>query len=578
MSSSAKTSGGKRKREQPARSEANTANTSTFSARQQNDLLLALKLNAAFERHLNHEFDESSAAEPTAKKVKLNKGQKTSIAERLEQGAYGSVDALQQDVARVADGQPADNFKGFQQAIKELTGGNRTCKVLTLYGNATGAKQLYSSVQRNGTGVNGTLPPGVVTTTIQVTAGADRSAAPTFEQAFPAPYAAPSLQPPKPQRRSARSTDITWEFKNTYSPNSLCYTTQSLTKGDWLGYGGAKPTAKDRRRQRDRALSGGDSKEDKSLDLVKQEEALFRRAYSSFAPSYDDARAVIPAQTKANIWWQRVGERRFDEVFGMTKQPTLPPERETTDAELKEAIEGALATSWESSESSESPEPEFTVPRILDRVTDLLKTLASYQRIRSVSRVSTGRTPASPLTPQTPTDTPGSEEVSTYESLRRELTHLILRLPPYAVAKLNGQQLNDLGVSRILRLEAENLKGTMDEDQAARTAKFNAAQAAAGIASLRNSNQHYNSTAQRTPAIGSAANTRYASNGAGFHQTPSRHTGYGTPGVQGSYSTMQYTRQVNPVNGGQQRFAAATRAVQPSPVRGRSNGVGSPMR
>lgn len=160
------------------------------------------------------------------------------------------------------------------------------------------------------------------------------------------------------------------------------------------------------------------------------------------------------------------------------------------------------------------------VDQVLREISELLETLASHQKIRNASLSSSNSIARTPISPAPilasrigKPDEPAEDEISTYHSLRRELTYLILKLPPYAVAKLDGDQLADLGVSKLIAFETKDLKGTLEEDQVARLAKYTAMQTAAGIASLTRSSstsgQHYNTTAQRTPAIGQAANTRY---------------------------------------------------------------------
>ncbi|EMC99997.1 hypothetical protein BAUCODRAFT_30434 [Baudoinia panamericana UAMH 10762] len=383
----------------------------------------------------------------------------------------------------------------------------------------------------------------------------DGKKGPTFEEAFAPPYSLPALHPPKPHKRSStRDTSITWEFKDTISRGSKKggYTVQSLTTGDWLGYGGVDAadgsSPRERRKQRDRALSGGadGTKERPDVSLLEEqqaaeEEALFRRAYSSFAPSHDNTKSVIPAETRSLLWWQKVGEQRFVETFAI--DPALSDEYATTadaptpvqhvDVSDDAAFGKVLDELDELEQDMLDVEPATSktdVEAILRAISELLETLASHQRIRNatVSASSSGtRPPVSPApvlaSRMGKPDEPAEDEVHTYHALRRELAYLILRLPPYAVAKLDGNQLAELGVSRLIPIYAKDVRGTMDEDQVARQAKHNAIATAAGIASLTRgsstSGQHYSSTASRTPAIGQAANTRY---GASTQYTSSR--------------------------------------------------------
>lgn len=473
--------------------------------------------------------------------------------------------------------------------------------VLTLFGNAPNPKQLFSSMQRPEETKDPKiklelpieeigLPNGLTATQIMPSNAADAKSGPTFEEAFPAPYSLPSIHPPKGHKRSAvRDTTLNWEFKDPVSRGSKRggYTTQSLTTADWLGYGGVDPaygfyTPQEKRKQRDRALSGGESmqtvqtKAQAEAELQKQEEALFRRAFSSFAPSTDNAKSLVPSQAKAMMWYNKVGDRRFNQVFG--DDPALMSESSTEFA-LDPALVESSAKDEDFSKVIEQldslPDEAFTQPEsdktnpdeVLRQISELLETLASHQRIRNAiipSTTSASRTPISPA----PTlaskigkpDAPAEDEVNTYNKLRHEIAYLVMKLPPYAVAKLDGDQLSDLGVSKLLPFEARDYQGAMDEDEVAKIAKRTAAATAAATASLTRptssaTGQHYSSSS-RTPAIGQAANTRYGQTAATTTRTPAtapafqrsvsgQNNNYGTPSAapKPSYAQPnQYSR------------------------------------
>jgi len=93
----------------------------------------------------------------------------------------------------------------------------------------------------------------------------------------------------------------------------------------------------------------------------------------------------------------------------------------------------------------------------------------------------------------------------------------------------------------VISYQSKDFKGTMEEDQVARLAKYNALATAAATATLTRgsstSGQHYSTTAQRTPAIGQAANTRYAQNSQyGISRTPATQ-----PPLQRSTSNQSYS-------------------------------------
>ena len=480
---------------------------------------------------------------------------------------------IKQEHGSLANGVSADAQAGA---------GGRSGTVLTLFGNAPTPKQLFSSMQNPPAGMKDSyiktelpveemgLPNGLSATKIMPTATEDMKKGPTFAEAFAPPYNLPQLHPPKAHKRSVtRDATINWEFKDSTSRGSKRggWTTQTQTVGDWLGWGGVdkdRDATQEKRKQRDRALSSGEKdvqvpdKVSLETQLEREEEALFRRAFSSFAPTCDNTRSLVPAEIKSMVWWNKVGSKRFDEVFGGdvavgAKQPYVPaidpalldeePAESAMDEEFGKVIEDLDELQQEPDEFKRSrTDPE----QVLREISELLETLASHQRIRNSSltpATSTSKVAMSPApllaSKLGKPDSPGDEEVSTYNKLRHEIAYLVMQLPPYAVAKLNGEQLDELGVSKLVTFEAKDFKGTMEEDQVARLAKYTAAATAAGIASLTRpgsstSNQHYSTTSQRTPAIGANANTRYAQTS----QYPSSRTPATAPQYQRSTSNQ----------------------------------------
>lgn len=457
--------------------------------------------------------------------------------------------------------------------------------VLTLFGNAPNPKQLFSSTQqllkadkddlmKSELPVEEmSLPNGLTATKIVPAPPDHRKKAPTFDESFAPPFNLTQMLPPKTQKRSTtRDTTITWEYKDPVARSNKKggYTIQNLTVGDWLGYGGVDSkddpsSPREKRKQRDRALSGGESsasepsKESLAEAAVKEEEALFRMAYSSFAPSCDNSRALVPDQTKNMVWWSKVGEKKYRETFAidpaLTDEHSIIPSEETMagtqskDEDFAKAIED-MEDIAEQYPDAEQVHDKTDVDQVLRDVSDLLETLSSHQRIRNSTLASAAVVSRTPMSPSPALsyriarpDSPADDEWSTYRNLRRELTYLLLKLPPYAVAKLNGDQLEDLGVGKLVTFDGKDVKGSMEDDQVARLAKHTAMATAAGIATLTrpgsSNSQHYSSTNQRTPAIGQAANTRYGSSaqfGASrtpgqpsYHRSISSQPMYGTP-------------------------------------------------
>ncbi|KAI1533136.1 repeatmulti-domain protein [Pyrenophora tritici-repentis] len=328
--------------------------------------------------------------------------------------------------------------------------------VLTLYGSAP-PKQLFSSLQQPqkvapadgvstlDTSVKITLPlretnlPNLISTTevYPLPEPDSKKKVATIGEVFRAPSHLPQISPPKSARPTTSKGNSTITFAHQEPPKprrkgSQSYAHQTLSAGFWLGYGGVdmpkdqtSPTAKQKSRQR--ALSMGEAQQPPSeaiLVAVQQarEDALFRSAYSSFAPTRDDTSAIIPEETKNMVWWQKVGEKRFNEMFPI--DPAL------LDAEEAQRVI-ANCTADEEEQFKEAVD-NFT-----------------------------------PLDPSTPS----SEEFDVYEILKSQLTLLISQLPPYAVAKLNGDQMEELNISRTILFDTKEYKGVLEEDQLSKLAK-----------------------------------------------------------------------------------------------------------
>jgi hypothetical protein len=333
---------------------------------------------------------------------------------------------IKQEDGVVANGLPAS---------KGESGSAGAGTVLTLFGNAPTPKQLFSSMQRPSAEANErntktelpveemSLPTGLAATKIMPIPADSKKKGPTFEEAFTPPHSLPLLQPPKSHKRSTTrdNTAITWEFKDQLSRNKKGgYTTQSLSVGEWLGYGGTEskdePTSpREKRKQRDRALSGGESsqpppnREPLTDTLAKEEEALFRRAYSSFAPSYDNSKAIVPQEIKSMVWWSKIGQQRYNETFAI--DPALADEQPTKfsdvlsemeEVKLREEDFGQIVQELDELEEDENVDivrEKTNVDQVLREISELLETLASHQRIRNASlgaSTAVTRTPISP--------------------------------------------------------------------------------------------------------------------------------------------------------------------------------------
>ena len=432
--------------------------------------------------------------------------------------------------------------------------------VLTLYGSAPQPKQLFSSLQEpiripseefrsGGTPISQLpnsvsasdplkpgdidvytslrevgLPNGISTTQIVPVHSTDFAAehkrVPTLGDLFAPPQSLPQLNPPKQSKHTAtRSSSVNWfnpaEVATTPKNSRrdvYIYTTEPQSTGQWLNYSTApsptqlsSPEAK--RKQRDRALSIGETKAALSQEVVAahhqaKEDALFRSAYSTFAPSHDDAAAIVPESTKNRLWWKKIGESRFNSVSLPDPEPEAAQDQDSQgdgraviedseeDRIFQEAVESWVPEDMpqelvyvERSKTQEGNDDK-DVDEVLNEISELLETLHSHQRIRNLSLTSNARSTVgqnSQLTAMSGSPTsPSSAEYDVYDMLRTQLSLMIATLPPYAVAKLDGEQLQNLSISTRIIVEGEQYSGTMEEDEFTVKARQAALSSAAG--------------------------------------------------------------------------------------------------
>lgn len=386
--------------------------------------------------------------------------------------------------------------------------------VLTLFGGSGQPKQLFASLKESHLGLNHEdtkmtdigLPNGISFTKIvpvhSEASGDNQKTIPTIGQLFAPPPSIQSLNPPRQSRHTAtRSSSVNWynptEAAAPSRPNRRdSYTTQPLTTGQWLTYN-ITPSSKDlsspelKRKQRDRALSFGEPQTEPSehtrlLHQQAKEDALFRSIYSGFAPDRDNAGALVSEHSKNRLWWKRLGERRHQlnslwnqEASGYddnNEASNAVSTAATGDEEvpLQEAVEiwTPEETPAELKSEDENGDTDSTtkgIDELLRDVSELLETLNSYQDVRNLSLANTARTSAiqnTQLSAMTGTPTsPSSDELSLYNMLKSQLAILVASLPPFALAKLDGQKLGVLNVNTKIQTETKNCQGSLEEDE-----------------------------------------------------------------------------------------------------------------
>jgi hypothetical protein len=477
--------------------------------------------------------------------------------ERIQRPSSSELGVRDEDTADI-DGTVIVNGIGGSKVTSFVGGDSRPNRVvLTLYGNAPQPKQLFSSLQEPvrissttlndipSRGSNGfspatalqsttassievitplreaALPNGISTTQIiPVHSGAvpdGKKKAPTLGDIFAPPPTLPQLNPPKQSKyTTTRGSSVGWfnptELSLSSRSNRLgTYTTQPLSTGQWLTYNAIPPPqspSETRRSKRDRSSSDA-AKVQFNLEAHARhsrakEDALFRSAYSSFAPSHDDSSAIVSQEIKSRLWWERVGERRFEQLLaepfpGTADDLVAPTYGEVgTQVEDEEELFREAVESW----VPEEPPADFKIDEtsgrpqdvsdkdldeILQEVSELLETLNSYQRIRNLSLAPMSQTAVGQnrqITAMTGSpSSPSSAEMDIYNILKSQLSILIAGLPPYAVAKLDGEQLAELNVSTKMVVEGRDYKGVMEENEtAARASAVAALSAAAGSA------------------------------------------------------------------------------------------------
>jgi hypothetical protein len=390
--------------------------------------------------------------------------------------------------------------------------------VLTLFANAPAPKQLFSSFQHSKQRGedDGIIPPlresglpSFISTTNIPPVPADeltkkKSKGPTIGELFGPSTDKYKLQPPKPSKSKLVTTGNTVEFVRVDTPvrpnrrNSYNYFTDKLSVGQWLGYGGVdapqEPTSPQaKRKQRDRALSTGEAflpptEGEKQALRKARNDALFRKVYGSFAPSHDDSTAIVPKDTRNEIWMDKVEERLAQNTIVLDpalleEEPQQTAEEKKMEMEeLREFVDNfdPALLEWDAEQNKRDREMED----ILQEISELLETLSSFQRIRNTSLSTSSRTTVGQNNPVTDLmgtpSTPSSAELEVYKTLKLQLAVMINQLPPYAVARLNGDQLEELNIKNSITVESEDARGVMTEDEATRAAKMQAYAAAAG--------------------------------------------------------------------------------------------------
>lgn len=370
--------------------------------------------------------------------------------------------------------------------------------VLTIYGNAPIGKHLFSSLQKRDAAEDLAtddikalpdvpLPNGISITTVLPTATQMTFRVQTLGELFPSPANLPPLEAPKASKTSTKSKVLGFYQpelveRSSYRHDKDSYFAKELSAGVWLDYSNAAPPnkkSKDRQRERTMSLAG---QKPSTVDVeINEMEALFRGAFSSFAPTKDDSGAVVSSGEVGRVWYQRQGHRYLQQLIDaeLSGEVDNSAAAATITATEEEAIAQAVE-SWDDSlldpslaaetEANKKSEEEKAVDDTLQDISDLIETLSSYQRNRhltlptSQNRSSTDPAKADMLNGSLAQE-PSDEERETYQMLKDQLAIIIQTLPPYAVARLNSDKLEELNVSTKIEVRGEVYRGVMEEDE-----------------------------------------------------------------------------------------------------------------
>lgn len=234
--------------------------------------------------------------------------------------------------------------------------------------------------------------------------------------------------------------------------NKQDYKFAKLPTGSWLSY---RPSQQGRKKAQQSssnsdfkaALAANNLRQGKDLD----EAELFSSAYSSFAPSSDSGYSIVSEDDQSRRWWRQYGDQRLDRLFR-----TVDPEIPEVDGETADDDEFAdLVANFEPEEDEDVKlgSTEDETADLLNQISEMIETLSSYQRNRSLDHVVQGKV-----------QKPSSSEVDMFEMLRTQLSLLVDSLPPFAVAKLNGDQLEALNISTSILVEMPDYAGTGKPD------------------------------------------------------------------------------------------------------------------
>ncbi|EXJ73660.1 uncharacterized protein A1O5_03422 [Cladophialophora psammophila CBS 110553] len=242
--------------------------------------------------------------------------------------------------------------------------------------------------------------------------------------------------------------------------NKHDYKFARLATGLWLSYSTTRSQLQQDRRRVQPTSSNNDFKAALEANSVRQghdlsPDELFSSVYSSFAPNKDNSYSLVSDKDKSRQWWKQYGEQKLSRLFRTRDLNVSAAGGETGEAGDKDEFAELVANfePQEDGEDAQSENPEKEVEKLLEEVSEMIETLSSYQRNRSLETIVAGTVPK-----------PTNPEIDIFTMLRDQLNVLVSSLPPFAVSKLNGDQLEELNISTKLIVEVPDYPGTGQTD------------------------------------------------------------------------------------------------------------------
>lgn len=457
---------------------------------------------------LRQPLSASNGDKPDTKRARLSSAQpETTIEKRILNAEYESVDQVETDLKQVrnirrkenGDIKPisydaaADKVTQLLSAMKEPDDARPKTKhnagqIIMLRGNTDkGVAMLYSGLQ--------SVPErGDEPVTLD-----GRKLPNGFDLAKPAAMDPTILAPSKQSRKFA---DVFGPHRNTKAlemprtrtsqrintlkfssepfperPTSLNrqdYRNQQVAAGSWLTYsrGHTLDEQDASRKYRDKATATNDFRaalisNDHTINESTDNISLFKQAFSSFAPTSDSSMSLVTDQDRDRQYWRKYGSKRLQKIFQSSSPDLDIKEPESAEQKQDDNFEDVLNYQPDEEEMPDAIKDDaHSSDEILEEISQLLETVHSFQKIRSLEvRASIDNTK------------PTNDEFDTYEMLRSQLAILVASVPPFAVAKLDGDKLSDLNISTNLVLDTVDYRGTMQPDDFT-LSKYRSAQAA----------------------------------------------------------------------------------------------------